>query len=205
MSFLLIFLKGFITSAGLIIAIGAQNAFVLMQGLKRSYPTAIALTCSSIDAILIVAGVAGMGALIQGNPTVLYVATLGGALFLTGYGVRAAYAAFHATGLKSSDAAISSLKVAVLACVALSLLNPHVYLDTVILLGSIGGALPVEERLAFTAGAVCASFVWFMCLSHGARFLNPYLSTGKAWQVLDALISLMMFGIATTLWIQLLA
>lgn len=203
MSLLFVFLKGFVTSAGLIIAIGAQNAFVLSQGLKRQYPTELAVTCAGLDTVLIIAGVAGMGVLIQSSPVVLWIVTLVGALFLTGYGFRAAYAAFHATGLKTNGTALSSRKNAVLTCAALSLLNPHVYLDTVILIGSIGGALPAPEQPAFIVGACLASFVWFFCLSHGARFLSPYLTSSRSWQVLDGLIALMMFSISASLWMQL--
>ena len=193
------FFKGLLTSAGLIIAIGAQNAFVLTQGLRRQYHWPIAWVCSLLDATLILLGIAGMGVLISQSPLLLDIVTWGGVLFLLAYGFRALRSAFHSESLQLAGGGITSFKSALLTTLALSLLNPHVYLDTVVLLGSIGGSYPLEQRYWFAAGASLASFLWFFSLSLGARWLAPLFRKPMAWRILDGLVCLMMWGIAATL------
>ena len=196
-------IKGFVTGGGLIVAIGAQNAFVLTQGAKRQFPGSIATTCFVIDALLIVVGVSGMGSLIQQDPVLLIVATLGGALFLTGYSVRSFKAAYIGGSLGSSNQLGGTRRAAIMTTLALSLLNPHVYLDTVVLLGAVGGTLPVDDQIYFTVGAVLASFIWFYTLAYGARYLAPVLSSSMAWRVLDVSIGMLMLAMALSLWINL--
>ena len=193
-------LKGFLMGGGLIIAIGAQNAYVLTQGVQRHYPGVVATTCFVVDALLITAGLAGMGALIHGSGQGLTLITLGGAMFLSAYGLRALWSAYRGGALARVAARPAGKWSAVVTCLALSLLNPHVYLDTVVLLGSVGGVLALPERLFFGAGAVLASAVWFYSLAFGAAYLAPILQKDRAWRVLELLIALIMFGIAAELW-----
>ncbi len=193
------FFTGLATGAGLIIAIGAQNAFVLSQGLRREYHWPIAGVCGLIDTLLIAAGIAGMGALISSSPVLLKLVTWAGALFLLWYGWNALKAAINPGSLEASKRQFSDLRSALLTTLALSLLNPHVYLDTVVLLGSIGGRYPEEGRYWFGAGAALFSFIWFFCLSLGARWLAPLFRSPMAWRVLDGLVCLMMWTLAALL------
>ncbi len=193
------FFKGLFTGAGLIMAIGAQNAFVLTQGLRRQHHWSIAGLCSLIDAVLIVLGVAGMGVLISQSPLFLNLATWGGALFLLWYGSNALRSAFKDQTLQTQESKVSSLSTALLTTLALSLLNPHVYLDTVVLLGSIGGHYPSDQRFWFAAGAVLASFCWFFSLSLGSRWLIPLFQKPIAWRILDGIVCLIMWGLAANL------
>ncbi|WP_343560933.1 LysE/ArgO family amino acid transporter [Kiloniella sp. b19] len=190
--------EGFAIGAGLIIAIGAQNAYILKQGLLRQHHIPLALTCSLIDAILITLGIAGMGALIASHPVFLDLARWGGACFLTVYGALAFRAAFRSEKLTIEEQQKSGLTLgkALVTVLALSLLNPHVYLDTVILLGSIGGRHEGDASLAFGTGAVIASFVWFFSLALGARFLSPLFAKPAAWRILDLIIAAIMWSIA---------
>lgn len=190
------FFTGLATGAGLIIAIGAQNAFVLSQGLRRQYHWHIAGICSLIDTLLIAAGVAGMGALISSSPQLLNIVTWAGGLFLLVYGGQALRAAIRPEHLEASQRKFASLRAALLTALALSLLNPHVYLDTVVLLGSIGGRYPDQGRYWFAAGAALFSFVWFFGLSLGARWLAPLFRSPMAWRMLDLLVCLMMWTLA---------
>ena len=192
-------LTGLGTSAGLIVAIGAQNAFVLSQGLRRQHHWPIAGLCSFFDALLITIGVAGMGLLISESPLWMEIARWGGAIFLVVYGVRSLYSAFNPKDSLNGGDTASGLGKAILMTLAVTLLNPHAYLDTVVLLGSIGGQYPVEERFWFAAGAVSFSFVWFFGLAIAARFLQPVFAKAKAWQVLDTLVCLTMWAIALNL------
>lgn len=197
------FIKGFLTGAGLIVAIGAQNAYVLTQGVKRHYPSSIALTCFVVDALLIVLGVAGLGSLIQQHALLLWLTTLGGAMFLTVYALRSFRAAFKGESLKLASQSHGTRWQAIAAVLALSLLNPHVYLDTVVLLGAVAGTLPISQQPSFAAGAVLASFIWFFSLAYGARLLAPVLSTTRAWRILDSVIGLIMLSISLGLWLKL--
>ncbi|RDE19027.1 amino acid transporter [Motiliproteus coralliicola] len=190
------FFTGLATSAGLIIAIGAQNAFVLSQGVRRQYHWPIAGVCSLLDTILIVLGIAGMGVLISESPLILTLVTWGGVAFLLWYGANALKAALKPATLETQQRGLSSLRSALLTTLALSLLNPHVYLDTVVLLGSIGGRYPEAERFWFGAGAALFSCIWFFALSLGARWLAPLFKKPVAWQILDGLVCAMMWTLA---------
>ena len=192
-------IKGLGTSAGLIMAIGAQNAFVLSQGLKRQYHWPIAGVCSFFDAVLITLGVAGMGALISQNELWLSVARWGGAAFLFWYGFGALRSALKDQSLDADRKGATSLKKALLTTLAVTLLNPHAYLDTVVLIGSIGGQYPEGERFWFAFGAISFSFIWFFGISLGARWLAPLFQKPIAWRVLDAAVCLMMWSIAVSL------
>jgi len=196
---LLALFKGLATSAGLIVAIGAQNAFVLTQGLRREYHWPIAGICSFFDALFITLGIAGMGALVSESPTLLSITQWGGALFLGWYGLRSFRAAFQDNSLKSESRGIRNLTHAILTTLAITLLNPHVYLDTVVLIGSIGGQQAPDERIWFAAGAISFSFIWFFLLSFGARWLAPLFAKPIAWRILDMSVALMMWSIAASL------
>jgi L-lysine exporter family protein LysE/ArgO len=194
------FVEGWGTSSGLIIAIGAQNAFVLKQGILRNYVFITSLICSFIDATLISLGVGGFGALLTSNLLLLNLARWGGAAFLIYYGFRSFRSAFKTESLKIElNSKRPSLKMTLLTVFALSLLNPHVYLDTVVLLGSIGAQFPIHERLYFALGAMLASFTWFFALGYGARYLDPLFQKPIAWKILDFLIGSVMWMIALSL------
>jgi L-lysine exporter family protein LysE/ArgO len=193
------FAAGLATSAGLIIAIGAQNAFVLSQGLRREYHWSIAALCSLIDALLITAGIAGMGALIGQSELMLKLISWVGGVFLLWYGANALRSALRSESLGLSDSNFSSLRSALLTTLALSLLNPHVYLDTVVLLGSIGGRYPEQQRYWFGTGAALFSLIWFFSLSLGARWLAPLFRKPVSWRILDVLVCVMMWTLAVLL------
>lgn len=190
-------LSGFGLGLSLILAIGAQNAFVLRQGLRGEHVLAVVLTCALSDAVLIVAGVAGFGVLVEAAPWILSVFRWGGAAFLIVYGARAAWAAWRGGAVLEAGAAAGSARRAVLICLALTWLNPHVYLDTLVLLGSIGAQ--AASPALFATGAVIASFVFFATLGFGAALLRPIFARPAAWRVLDAGIALVMWTIAAKL------
>ena len=190
-------LLGFGTAAALIIAIGAQNAFVLRQGLTRSHVLPVVLICALSDALLIGAGIYGLGALVRQHGLLLELARWGGAAFLLVYGFMAARRALHPGRLDAAPgASATSLHATVLACLAFTWLNPHVYLDTVVLLGSVASQQPAEQRMAFGVGAVSASVAWFTALGFGARWLAPLFARPAAWRVLDGLIAVVMWVLA---------
>jgi L-lysine exporter family protein LysE/ArgO len=191
--------EGFLLGASLIVAIGAQNAFVLRQGLARSHVFPIATFCFLADALLIAAGVGGLGAVVQSHPRVLFVVTLAGAAFLISYGAMALRRAFRSGALSAAGAAEMRLGPALATVAALTFLNPHVYLDTVVLLGSLSGRHAGEARVAFGLGAMIASCVWFYTLGYGARLLAPLFARPIAWQILDVVIGLVMLSIAASL------
>lgn len=193
------YVQGVGTGAGLIIAIGAQNAFILSQGIRKNHTFVIAAICALCDAVLVTAGVAGMGRLIASNPLATDIAGLGGALFLFWYGTRAFRSAFRGSRLETEAAGAMPLRTAVLTTLAVSLLNPHVYIDTILLLGSIAGQFQPPSHLAFGAGAVTASFLWFFILSFGAGFLAPLFRTTLAWRILDSFVGTVMWIIAISL------
>ena len=201
MQVLLPFLKGVGLGASLIIVIGAQNAYVLSQGFKKRSVFATAFVCSLCDATLIVIGIAGVGTLVASNPIFTQIASWGGTIFLFGYGLKAFYSAFSNRALEASENKEPSggLKIAILTALAISLLNPHVYLDTVVLLGSIGGQLPLQERIWFGAGAVCASILWFFSLGYGAKRLAPLFKNPMAWRILDGVAGGIMWAVAGSL------
>ncbi len=192
-------LSGFLLGASLIIAIGAQNAFVLRQGLKRKFVFTICLVCSLSDAILIAAGVAGLGALVARSDTALLVVSAGGALFLFAYGVRSFTRALRPEAMPAAEGESERLGAAIAACLAFTFLNPHVYLDTVLLIGSLSGRYEGAARIAFGVGAAASSFVWFFGLGYGAALLSPVFADLRAWRVLDTLIGVVMWAIAARL------
>ena len=177
-------------------AIGAQNAFVLRQGVLRAHVLPVVLACALSDAVLIAVGVAGFGALAQALPWLEGAMRYGGAAFLLAYGARAFLAAWRGSaGLQGGQAA-GSLGAALATCLALTWLNPHVYLDTVVLLGSVSAQYP---PLPFALGAICASFVFFFSLGYGAGLLAPVFARPNAWRVLDSCVGLIMWAIALLL------
>jgi len=201
------FFAGLGLGLSLIIAIGAQNAYVLRQGIRREHLLAVVIICALSDAVLIAAGVAGLGFLIERMPWLVTVAQWLGAAFLLVYGLLAALRAIRGTGeALTAEAGTSPRRQGRLAAVALTTLaltwlNPHVYLDTVLMLGSIA-ATHGSERWVFAAGAISASVLWFAALGYGARRLSERLSTPRAWRVLDALIALIMLSLAVSLIVQ---
>ncbi|SCX21607.1 LysE/ArgO family amino acid transporter [Mycolicibacterium fluoranthenivorans] len=184
-------LLGFLTTMALIAAIGAQNAFVLRQGIRGEHVIPVIALCTASDLILIAAGIAGVGALITAHPDAMTVAKLGGAVFLIGYGALAARRAFRPAALNPSEKSPARLAEVLLTCAALTWLNPHVYLDTVVLLGSIANEHR-DQRWLFGAGAVMASALWFTGLGLGARRLAGLFATPLTWRVLDATIAVIM-------------
>jgi L-lysine exporter family protein LysE/ArgO len=196
------YLEGFGLGATLIIAIGAQNAFVLRQGLLRQHVFITALICFLCDVTLITLGVAGLGAVIEAAPVLLKIMTWGGATFLFIYGLRSFRNAFKPQKLEAenySDKPATSVRSTVFAVLAFSLLNPHVYLDTVILLGGLGARHPAAERPSFILGATTASLIWFFGLAYGASLLTPLFRKPVTWRVLDVLIGCVMWLIAARL------
>ena len=190
-------IEGFLLGAGLIVAIGSQNAFILRQGLRREHVFILTTICFLSDALLIATGVAGMGTLIASNPIFTKIAAVGGSLFLIIYGVLAFKAALKPGALKAAEEHKPyPVMKAVSLVLALTFLNPHVYLDTVVMMGSIAGQYPVNERLLFGLGGVSASAVWFYGLGYGAALLEPLFAKPIAWRVLDGLIGLIMWAIA---------
>ena len=193
------FVAGLLTGLSLIVAIGAQNAFVLRQGLLRQFVGPVVAICAVSDLVLIAAGVAGIGAIVQHAPTALTVVRWLGVAFLTAYGVRSLWRSRHADVLTAATDAEPRLRGAVLQATALTWLNPHVYLDTVLLLGSIAAHHGPTGKWWFAAGAGLGSVLWFSGLGYGARLLSPVLTRPRAWQVLDVLIGLTMLAIAFSL------
>lgn len=191
--------EGFLLGAGLIIAIGAQNAFVLRQGLMRRHVFAVATVCALSDIVLIAAGVAGLGALVRAHPDVLMVVTLAGAAFLIAYGLLAFRRALAPGRLQAGIDGEGSLGKTLATCLALTFLNPHVYLDTVVLVGGLSARHEGDAALAFGAGAGLASVLWFYGLAYGARLAAPLLALPRAWQVLDTAVGIVMWGIAARL------
>ena len=191
-------LTGFATGLGLIIAIGAQNAFVLRQGLRREFVFPIVLFAAVSDALLIIVGIAGLGALIQGFPLALEVIRYAGAAYLTWFGISAVRRAMKPSTLEAASEGKGTLAGALLSIAALTYLNPHVYLDTVILLGGVANQFS-DDRWVFGLGAATASFVWFFSLGYFAKFLSRFVSSPKFWRVLDSFIAVLMFTIAVLL------
>ena len=194
-----VFLAGFAIGLSLIVAIGAQNAFVLRQGIRKSHIGKVIWTCVISDAILIAAGVAGFGILTQAMPMIAPITRWGGAAFLFIYGALSLWRAYFATEtLEAADHTERSAMSAVLTCLALTWLNPHVYLDTVVLLGAIAVQYG-DQRWLFGAGAIFASLVFFLALGYGAALLQPVFARPMAWRILDVLVGILMWSIALTL------
>jgi L-lysine exporter family protein LysE/ArgO len=190
------FIAGFLLGFSLILAIGAQNAFVLRQGLRREHVFAVALTCALSDAVLIAGGVAGFGVLVTAAPWLAPAMRFGGAAFLLFYGLKSLWAAWrHPGALDPAADQGKSLGRTLAMCLAFTWLNPHVYLDTVVLLGSISAGYGAA-RIWFGTGAACASLLFFFALAYGARLLRPLFARPSAWRVLDVLIGVTMLALA---------
>ncbi len=193
------FIQGFGMGGGLIVAIGAQNAFVLTQGVRRNHHLAVAMLCILCDGLLIALGVTGVGTMVASNPTLATVAAWGGAAFLSWYGFNSFMAAIRGGSLYESEETGRTLKHTLMLTLAVTLLNPHVYLDTVVLMGSVSGQFATPDRYVFGMGAFVASFVWFILLSLGGQMLAPAFKREITWRFLDGLICLTMWTIAGSL------
>jgi len=194
--FLVAAFAGFVAGAGLIVAIGAQNAFVLRQGLLRRHVGLVVAICTLGDIVLIACGVAGIGTLAQAWPGLAQVLRFGGAAFLGAYGLMAAGRAWRGSGLLAPIVGTESgWRSVMLACLAFTFLNPHVYLDTMVLLGSLSTRYPDPARWAFAVGAWGASLAWFSALGYGARLLLPVFRSASAWRALDAVIAVFMLSL----------
>lgn len=192
------YLYGMSVSFSLILAIGAQNAFVLKQGLKKEFVFVVCAICAISDALLISAGVFGLGKLISQNPMIVTLAKYFGAVFLLWYGFRNFKSSLKpSTGLIAEGQDVKNFSKIIGLTLAFTWLNPHVYLDTVVLLGSISAKF--SDKTAFMLGAISSSFIWFFALGYGARMLEPIFKNPKAWQVLDFIIGVVMWGIALML------
>lgn len=181
----------------MIIAIGAQNAFVLRQGLRRQHVLVVVLICAFSDALLIALGILGLGAAISSLPWLIEVFRFGGAAYLIWFAYGAARRALRPSALEAADRGADSLKATVLTALALTYLNPHVYIDTVLLLGSIANQF--ADRWLFAAGAMAGSLIWFFALGFGANWLGRYVKRPGFWRVLDGFIALVMLTIAALL------
>lgn len=199
MTYLSSYLNGLLVALGLIMAIGAQNAFVLAQSLRREHHLGVAMICMTCDAILITAGVFGLAALLHQYPLAMEITRWGGVLFLVGYALLALRRAFADQSLVAGAAQRPrrTRRVVLLATLAITLLNPHVYLDTMVLIGSIGAQQSWPAW--FVAGAASASMLWFFSLAVGAAKLAPVLSRPITWRLIDLLVAGMMLKVAWTL------
>jgi L-lysine exporter family protein LysE/ArgO len=190
---------GFATGMGLIAAIGAQNGFVLAQGIRRNHHLLIALICIGCDAVLITAGVGGMGRCIAGDLLLTRWMTWAGAAFLVLYGLRSLRSAVRGGALSPTKCSPLSRKEAVTTTFAITLLNPHVYLDTIVLLGALSSGLIGNNRWGFGVGAVFASTLWFLGLALGGRMLAPLCSRPGTWRIIDFLVGITMWWVAWSL------
>jgi L-lysine exporter family protein LysE/ArgO len=191
-------LLGFLACFALIAAIGAQNAFVLRQGIRGEHVLAVVAVCTVSDIVLISAGIAGVGALVTAHPTAMDVAKFGGAVFLVGYGLLAARRAWRPSTLTPSEGKPARLLEVLVTCLALTWLNPHVYLDTVVLLGALANEHR-DDRWLFGVGAITASAVWFAGLGLGARRLARFFAAPLTWRILDGIIAVAMIGLGVSL------
>lgn len=194
------FLKGFFTTAALITAIGAQNIFVLKQGLMKSHVFIVILLCWLIDVMLISIGVNGVGKLIMTIPHLLDITKYGGAVFLFCYGFMALLSAYKCEmSMDANDLKEKSLSSIIVTLLAVSFLNPHTYLDTMILIGSVGAHFQGIDRVFFIIGAINASLFWFIILCYGARYLAPYFQKPNVWRIFNIFVGITMWSIATSL------
>lgn len=193
--------QGFGVGISLIAAIGAQNTYVLKKGILKKNIFIISLVCSLIDLTLISIGTLGLGKIISGNKVLILSSTILGILFLSYYGFKSIINGFrnNSSLVLNDERDKDSLKKSVITVLALSLLNPHVYLDTVILIGSIGAKFEGREKIDFILGASSASFVWFFSLGYGARILTPLFKKKMTWKILDVIIGFIMFSIVLKL------
>jgi L-lysine exporter family protein LysE/ArgO len=193
--------KGFTLFAGLIVAVGSQNAFVLRQGLKRQYVFHVAGICFLCDVTLIVIGATGFGTLSSRVPKIVTAVVWAGAIFVFFYGLYSFKSAFAPVVINVDKAfvEIKSLRKIVLTALALSLLNPHVYIDTIIIIGGLATQYPINLRIFFVLGSILASLIWFFGLGYGAVFLTPLFQRPSVWRVLDIIIGCLMWSIAASL------
>ena len=192
------FLPGFFTGLSLIIAIGAQNAFVIRQGLTKRYVFTVVAICTIIDAALIALGIGGLGAAISGLPWLLEIIRWFGVAYLTWFGIKSVISATKTQTLDPTGVESKSAKKVITTVLAMSLLNPHVYLDTVNFLGGVGNTFG-ENRWFFAYGAMLASLVWFTGIGYGAKAASRFMSRPIFWKVLDGVIAAIMFTLAVTL------
>lgn len=195
---MLALLPGFLTGLSLIIAIGAQNAFVIRQGLLRQHVLSVVAICAISDAALIFLGTGGLGTLIQSKPSLLEFIRWFGVIYLTWFGIRSVRSAFKSQSLNAGEGSAMSISKVVGICLSLTFLNPHVYLDTLILLGSIANQFE-GDRWFFALGGALASLVWFSTIGFGARAASRFMSKPIFWKILDSIIAAIMFTIAITL------
>jgi len=195
---MLALVTGLFTGLSLIIAIGAQNAFVIRQGLNKQYVFLVVGVCSASDALLIVLGVGGLGQLLQRHPTILDFIKWFGVLYLTWFGVRSLLAVFRDQALVAANEAKTSFKQVIGRTLGFTFLNPHVYLDTVIFLGGIGSQFKTH-KWDFAAGAVISSILWFTSIGFGAKAASKFMSRPIFWKILDGFIALVMFTLALLL------
>lgn len=191
--------NGALISASLIIAIGAQNLFVLKQGLLKNHIFYVSAICFVCDFGLMSIGILGLGTFISRNPLITNILAILGALFLIWYGFGAFKSAINGTSsmqIESQSTDNTSRIKVVMATLAVTLLNPHVYLDTVVIVGGIAGTLNSQQKLAFLIGAVCVSFIWFFSIGYGARLLTPLFKQKRMWVILDCIVGAVMFYIA---------
>ncbi|UOR01723.1 LysE/ArgO family amino acid transporter [Leucobacter allii] len=193
------FLVGAGSGLSLIVAIGAQNAFVLRQGIRREHVLPVVLICGLTDALLELLGVAGIGYVVERAPVVLEIVRWGGVVFLLWYAWSAVRRALRPEVLVVGEGSGGSLKRTILACLAITYLNPHVYLDTMVLMGSIGNAQGDPERWWFVAGGALASLAWFFLIGYGARALTRFFATPRSWRILDGVVAATMLVIAARL------
>ena len=189
-------LDGFLLGGSLIVAIGAQNAFVIRQGIVGQHIFWVCLFCAVVDAVLMVTGVYGIGYIVSYLPTLIPVMTYAGAVYLGWFGVQALKRVFKPLALSTDEQPVERLSSALLRCAGFTLLNPHVYLDTVVLVGGLANARLPEERDLFTLGAACASFLWFFSIGFGAMVLKPFLDRAVVWRCIDAVIATIMFWLS---------
>jgi len=193
------FMTGMVTSAGLIIAIGAQNAYLLTQSVRRNHHITIAIICAFFDVLLITVGVAGVGAFLASSPVLMKVAAWGGASFLFVYGFLALKSAFSDNALTIMNKTDDSLKKVVFTTLAVTLLNPHVYIDTVVLMGGISAQFEEGNRMMFGIGAALSSVIWFAILAFAGVKLAPIFSKPFTWRMLDVSVGTVMWAVAATL------
>ena len=192
-------LEGFALSIGLILALGPQNVFVMRQGLMRSHVFAVCLACSVFDALLITAGVLGVGSILAGIEGAEFMIAIGASIFLISYGLLRIKSAINPVGMSTEGEGESDLAPTIAAAAAFTFLNPHVYVDTLLLIGGTSSRYLGDDRLAFGIGAATASFVFFFSLGYGARSLSEVLNKPKAWRYIDLSIASIMFIIAAAI------
>jgi len=193
------FLTGMGTSAGLIIAIGAQNAYLLTQSVRKNHHITIALICAILDVLLISVGVAGVGTFLNGSPLLMNIAAWGGALFLFTYGFMSFRSAFRTNSLNVLNKTDDSLKKVVITTLAVTLLNPHVYIDTIVLMGSVASQFQQDSRLLFTIGACLSSIIWFYILAFAGSRLQHLFQRPLVWKLLDGTVGAIMWTVGISL------